>query len=171
VNSWVRSWFERLIEFERLRMERAGMDAGEVTQRVAAFIELYTGFLLEGKTPGQVIKDKPSLARVWDDEPAHQYGRPAAFFHQLQALNASRAWSGVRVPTLAIWGEADFVMHRIDHERLVALVNANVPGTARLLTVPDMDHAMLVTGPNGRPQLPESVVDQIKRFLSSTLGR
>ena len=171
INSWSRSWFERLIEFERLQMERSGMPPGEVTERMAAFIELYTGFLLERKTPTQVISEKPSLARVWDDEPAHQYGRPAVFFHQLQAINASGAWARVRVPTLAIWGEADFVMHRIDHERLVALVNANSPGAARLLTVPGMDHGMRVTGPNGQPELPESVVQAVKRFLSDTLDR
>jgi pimeloyl-ACP methyl ester carboxylesterase len=171
INSWVRSWFERLIEFERLRMERGKLAPGDISERVAAFVELYTGFLLEKKTPADVIKEKPALARVWEDQPAHQYGRPAVFFHQLQALNASRAWSGVRVPTLAIWGEADFVMHRIDHERLVALVNANTPGAAKLLTVPGMDHAMRVTGANGKPVLPESVVDAVKAFLSATLDR
>lgn len=169
INSWVRSWFERLIEFERLRMERSGMAPGEVSERVGALIELYTGFLLEKKTPAQVIREKPFLARIWDDQPAHQYGRPAAFFHQLQAINAARAWSAVRVPTLAIWGEADLVMHRIDHERLVALVNANAPGAARLLTVPAMDHSMRVTGANGRPELPQSVVDDVMKFLSATL--
>ncbi len=171
INSWVRSWFERLIEFERLQMEHSGMLPGEVTERVAALIELYTGFLLEQKTPAQVIKEKPALARVWEDEPAHQYGRPAVFFHQLQAINASRGWAAVRVPTLAIWGEADLVMHRVDHDRLVALVNANVPGAARLLTVPGMDHSMVVTGANGKRPLPESVVDEIKKFLSATLDR
>ena len=171
INSWIRSWLERLIEFERLRMERSGMAAGEVTERIAAYVELYTGFLLEKKTPAQVIKEKPSLSRIWDDQPAHQYGRPAVFFHQLQAINAARAWSSVRVPTLVIWGEADFVMHRIDHERLVALVNANVPGAARLVTVPGMDHSMVVTGASGRPELPESVVQDIKRFLSATLAQ
>lgn len=171
INSWVRSWFERLIEFERLRMERSKVAPGEVSDRVAALVELYTGFLLEKKTPAQVIKEKPALARVWDDQPGHQYGRPAVFFHQLQAINASRAWSNVRVPTLAIWGEADFVMHRIDHERLVALVNANAPGAARLLTVPGMDHAMRVTGPDGKPQLPAPVVDAVKTFLKATLER
>ena len=170
INSWMRSWFERLIEFERLRMERSRIAPGEVAERVALLIELYTGFLLERKTPAQVIKEKPSLARVWDDEPAHQYDRPAVFFHQLQAINASRAWSSVRAPTLAIWGEADFVMHRVDHERLVALVNGNAPGAARLLTVPGMDHGMTVPGANGRPQLPEGVVDEIRTFLSATLG-
>jgi pimeloyl-ACP methyl ester carboxylesterase len=170
INSWVRSWFERLIEFERLRMERSKTAPGDVAERMAALVELYTGFLLERKTPAQVIKEKPSLARVWDDEPAHQYDRPAVFFHQLQAINASRAWSAVRAPTLAIWGEADFVMHRVDHERLVALVNANVPGAARLLTVPGMDHGMTVTGSNGRPQLPQSVVEAVRKFLTTTLG-
>ena len=89
----------------------------------------------------------------------------------LQAINASRAWSRVRVPTLAIWGEADILMHRIDHERLVALVDANASGVARLLTIPGMDHAMRVPGPNGRPELPEVVVEEVKRFLLATLGR
>src|SRR5262245_51496808 len=152
-------------------MERSGMAPGEVAERVAQYIELYSGYLLEKKTPAQVIKAKPSLARVWDDEPEHQYGRPAVFFHQLQAINASRAWSAVRVPTLAIWGEADFVMHRIDHERLVGLVNANAPGAARLVTVPGMDHSMVVTGANGKPHLPDSVVRTVKEFLSATLDR
>jgi pimeloyl-ACP methyl ester carboxylesterase len=170
INSWVRSWFERLIEFERLRMERSTkLTPGEISDRMAALVELYTGFLLEKKTPAQVIKEKPALARVWEDEPAHQYGRPAVFFHQLQAINAARAWSSVKVPTLVIWGEADFVMHRIDHERIVALVNANAPGAAKLVTVPGMDHAMRVTGADGKPQLPESVVDAVKAFLAATL--
>jgi pimeloyl-ACP methyl ester carboxylesterase len=151
-------------------MERSNTAPGDVAERMAALVELYTGFLFERETPAQVIKDKPSLARVWDDEAAHQYDRPAVFFHQLQATNASRAWSGVRAPTLAIWGEADFVMHRVDHERLVALVNANVPGAARLLTVPGMDHGMTVTGSNGRPQLPQAVVEEVRKFLTTTLG-
>jgi hypothetical protein len=60
-------------------------------------------------------------------------------------------------------------MHRVDHERLVALVNANAPGAARLLTVPGMDHGMTVPGADGRPQLPQGVVDEIRKFLSATL--
>ncbi|HEX2444298.1 MAG TPA: alpha/beta hydrolase [Vicinamibacterales bacterium] len=171
LNSWVRSWFERLIEFERLRMERSKTSPGDVTQRVSALIELYTGFLLEKKSPAQVIKEKPALAPVWEDEPEHQYGRPAVFFHQLQALNAARAWSAVRVPTLVMWGEGDFVMHRIDHERIVALVNRNSPGAAKLVTIPYMDHSMRVPGAGGSPELPASAVDAVKSFLSATLER
>jgi pimeloyl-ACP methyl ester carboxylesterase len=171
LNSWVRSWFERLIEFERLRMERAKTAPGDVTERMSAFVDLYTGFLIEKKTPAQVIKEKPGLASVWDDEPEHQYGRPAVFFHQLQALNAARAWSAVRVPTLAMWGEDDFVMHRIDHQRIVDLVNRNSPGAAKLVTIPGMDHSMRAPGANGRPELPPSAVDAVKSFLSATLDR
>jgi hypothetical protein len=33
-----------------------------------------------------------------------------------------------------------------------------------------MDHGMTVTGANGRPQLPQGVVDEIRKFLSATLG-
>ena len=35
INSWLRSWFERLIEFERLRMERSTIAPGEVARMVA----------------------------------------------------------------------------------------------------------------------------------------
>jgi pimeloyl-ACP methyl ester carboxylesterase len=170
LNGWVRTWFERLIEFERLRMERAKMAPGDVTERVSALVDLYTGFLIDKKTPAQVIKEKPALASVWEDEPEHQYGRPAVFFHQLQAINAARAWSGVRVPTLAIWGEADFVMHRVDHERIVELVNHNSPAVAKLVTIPGMDHGMRVPG-GGCPELPASAVDAVKSFLTATLDK
>jgi pimeloyl-ACP methyl ester carboxylesterase len=171
LNSWVRSWFERLIEFERLRMELAKTAPGDVTERVSALVDLYTGFLIDKKTPAQVIKEKPALASVWEDEPEHQYGRPAVFFHQLQAINAARGWSGVRVPTLAMWGEADIVMHRIDHERIVELVNRNSPGAAKLVTIPGMDHGLRVPGAGGRPELPASAVDAVKAFLSATLDK
>jgi hypothetical protein len=45
-----------------------------------------------------------------------------------------------------------------------------LPGAARLLTVPRMDHGMTVPGPDGRPQLPQGVVDEIGKFRSATLG-
>ncbi len=164
LNSWVRSWYERLIEFERLQLEAQRTPAADVTTRVLALSELYTLFLLQKKTPREVLAARPGLAAVWDDGPEHQYGRSAAFHHQLAALNPARAWSAVNVPTLAIWSEQDIVMHRRDHERLIALVNANAPGAGRLITAPG-DHGMATTDANGRRALPEAVPAAVLTFL------
>jgi pimeloyl-ACP methyl ester carboxylesterase len=102
---------------------------------------------------------------VWTDAPEHQYGRPARFHHQQQRLNAAGAWSTVEVPTLAMWSDADLVMHRIDHERLVALVNRNRPGIAHLVVVPGGDHGLAARAADGRPMLPPMVFTTIQRFL------
>jgi len=164
LNSWVRSWYERLIEFERLRLESDRVPPADVTARVLALSELYTSFLLQKKIPRDIVTAKPELAAVWDDGPEHQYGRNAAFHHQLAALNPARGWSAVNVPTLAVWSEQDIVMHRHDHERLVALVNANAPGKGRLVTAPG-DHGMAARGADGRRVLPEAVPAAVFTFL------
>ena len=61
------------------------------------------------------------------DDDEHLYGRPVAFYQQLQQLNLEREWSQVRVPVLAMHSEYDWIMSRDDHERIVALVNGNIP--------------------------------------------
>lgn len=164
INSWSRSWYERLIEFERLRLEGEKLSPSEVTDRIRALAELYTLYLLQKKTPADAIRERPQLAKVWQDEPAHQYGRSAAFHHQLAELNPAAGWSKVRVPTLVVWSEQDIVMHRQDHERIVAMVNANAAGAARLVTAPG-DHGMATRGADGARVLPAAVTSAVKQFL------
>jgi len=50
------------------------------------------------------------------------------------------AWDAVRVPTLVLWGEYDWIMARADQERIVEIVNANTPGLAQLAIIPGMNH-------------------------------
>jgi alpha-beta hydrolase superfamily lysophospholipase len=165
LNSWVRTWMERLLEFERLQAEASGTNAAEVSERQSKLAEFYVLFLEQQKTPRQIIALRPELAGVWNDAPEHQYGRSARFHHQLHRINAARAWSTVSVPTLAMWSDADIVMHRVDHERLVALVNRNRPGAAELVIVPGGDHGLAARGADGRPQLPAIVPAKIQTFL------
>src|SRR5439155_1088389 len=79
------------------------------------FETLYHLYLIDGLTPGEAIRRKPALKPRWYDAPDGQYGRPAAFFQQLQRLNLAEAWSHVAVPTLAIHGEYDWIMSGDDH--------------------------------------------------------
>jgi pimeloyl-ACP methyl ester carboxylesterase len=123
--------------------------------------------LEQGKTPAQAVAERSDLASAWTEGPADQYGRPIAFMQQLQQLTPDQLWRDVDKPTLAIWGEADIVMHREDHERVVRLVNARRAGAARLVTVPGMDHGMLAPGPSGQRTLPAAAVGEVKQFLNA----
>lgn len=165
INSWTRTWLERLIEFERLQLEAAGRSPSEVSTRVRKLAELYVMMLEQGKTPGEAITERPHLADVWHDEPAHQYGRSARFHQQLQAIDPGGAWSTVRVPTLVMWSDADLVMHRWDHERLVALVNKNQPGAASLVIVPGGDHGLTARDARGTRSVPDVAPRAILEFL------
>jgi len=165
INSWSRTWLERLIEFERLRLEASALRPGEVSAQVRKLIAFYAMFLEQRKTPAQVIKERPELASVWSDEPGHQYGRPAVFHHQLQAIDPGSAWESVSVPTLVMWSDADIVMHKGDHERIVAMVNKNRAGAASLVVVPGGDHGLAARGADGKAFLPESAARAIVEFL------
>ena len=170
INSWARTWMERLIEFERLRLEASGMTPGDVSERMRQLTLLYALFLEGRQTPEAVLAEHPSLAAAWDDEPRHQYGRSAQFHHQLGAINPGRAWHTVSVPTLVMWSDADIVMHRSDHERIAALVNRNRPGAARLVIVPGADHGLGLRGADGRRTMPEIAPRAVLDFLR-TLAR
>ena len=171
LNSWVRTWMERLLEFERLQAEAAGVAAAEVSTRQRKLAEFYGLFLEQQKTPRQVIAERPELASVWTDTLEHQYGRSARFHHQLQRINAAAGWSRVAAPTLVMWGDADLVMHRTDHERIVALVNRNRANAAELVVVPGADHGLAARDASGRPHLPAMVTDTIRRFLDRLRDR
>jgi pimeloyl-ACP methyl ester carboxylesterase len=166
MSSWARTWFERLLEFERLRLVGEGTDPALLAQRMRQYSQLYATYLNERLTPGEVIARHPALTAVWDGSGTHQYGRPAQFFHQLQALNLEHAWSQVSVPTLVMWGDKDIAMHRIDHERIVSLVNANKPGAALLKIVADGGHDLAVNG-----QVPRDVLDAIAGWLGRIAGQ
>jgi hypothetical protein len=46
---------------------------------------------IRGMTPGEILAQHPDWKPFWYDAPDGQYGRPAAFCQQLQALNLGEA--------------------------------------------------------------------------------
>jgi pimeloyl-ACP methyl ester carboxylesterase len=172
VGGWSKTWFEHMIELERRRLALEGRAPGTVTAELKRLAQFHAAYLLERRTPAQVIAAHPELKPVWYDEPEHQYGRPAAFYHQLQALDLAAAWSKVDARALIVWGEYDWIMSRDDQTMIVDLVNARRPGAARLLTVPAMDHSFS-THPNakaandrmGAGEYPMAAGAEILRFI------
>jgi pimeloyl-ACP methyl ester carboxylesterase len=133
-----------MMEIERRRLTLSGKKPAEVNDAMSGFAQLYTDYLIHGKTPGQAIMERPELKPLWYDEPAHQYGRPAAFYTQLQGLNFEEAWSKVSVPTLIVAGEYDWIMSQDDYDIMSALVNRNSPGAATLVRWPRASHELVL---------------------------
>jgi pimeloyl-ACP methyl ester carboxylesterase len=142
VGGWVKTWFEHMLEIERRRFALMGKLPGEVTDQMKRAVGLYYDWLIRNKSVEQILKENPNLAELWPEEKdlAHLYGRPLAFYQQLQNLNLAAAWSRVKVPTLVLHGEFDWIMGREDHELIAQYVNANRPGAARFVEVPEMGH-------------------------------
>ena len=53
---------------------------------------------------------------------------------------ARGAWSKVSVPVLALHGQYDWIMSRDDPERIVELVNHQLPGAAKFVELPATGH-------------------------------
>ena len=98
--------------------------------------------LIKEKSVAHLLSENPELAELWPEgkDHAHLYGRPLAFYRQLQKLNLAAAWARVKAPTLVLHGQFDWIMSREDHELIAQYVNANQPRAARFIEVPDMGH-------------------------------
>ena len=135
-----RTWGEHILGHERRRLTLSGKPPAAVNASMRGFVDFYSLYLDSGLTPGEVLARRPDLKAVWYDAPDHQYGRHARYFQEVQAQNVEAAWDAVRVPTLVLWGEYDWIMGRADQERIVEIVNAHTPGLAQLVVVPGMNH-------------------------------
>jgi pimeloyl-ACP methyl ester carboxylesterase len=103
---------------------------------------------------------------LWYDAPDGQYGRPAAFYQQLQALNLGEAWQNVNVPVLVMRGTADVIMSDADARTLAQNVNRTHPGMARYVEIKGGDHLLAVNG-----KLSDVVVPTMLNWMRDLLVR
>jgi pimeloyl-ACP methyl ester carboxylesterase len=144
--SWGRTWYEHMLDAERKRLAEARKSPGQINEAVKAFAEFYLEYLVRGRTPGEIVRLRPEWKSLWYDAADGQYGRPAAFYQQLQAANLGRAWERVSAPVLVIRGSEDEYMSRADSEAIAESVNRLHPGRARYLEIEGMTHGFSVRG-------------------------
>jgi pimeloyl-ACP methyl ester carboxylesterase len=141
VGGWAKTWFEHMLEIERRRFGLIGKKPAEVTEMMKRAATLYYEWLIKDRPVDDILKEQPQLADLWPEgkDHAHLYGRPLAFYQQLQKLNLAAAWSRVAAPAYALHGEFDWIMSREDHQLIAAYVSAN-GGEAYAYEVPKMGH-------------------------------
>ena len=141
IGGWVKTWFEHMLEIERHRFALMGKSPGEVNDRMNGTATLYHEWLIEGRSLDDILKEQPQLADLWPEgkDHTHLYGRPLAFYQQLQKLNLGVAWSRVKVPTYVLRGAFDWIMSREDSELISTYVNKN-GDLASFYEIPDTGH-------------------------------
>jgi pimeloyl-ACP methyl ester carboxylesterase len=137
---WIKTWYEHMLEIERRRLTLAGHGASELNTLIKRAEEFYSGYLLDRLSPRELFARRAEFNSLWEGDPEHQYGRPVAYYQQLQDLNLMAAWSGVKAPLLALHGEFDWIMSAGDMEIMVGLVNHNLPGGAEMVEMPATGH-------------------------------
>jgi len=142
------TYLERMINFDRLYLERSGRYApekihDEMIKRIA-FHQLY---LLGRKIPEQVVAERPALAGLWQtirggaEAPPH-YGRPYAWHWQAAQKNFLDAWTKIDAPVLVAYAEFDQFEPLQSHKVIVDTVNRLRPGTAQLVVLDNIDHSL-----------------------------
>lgn len=163
VSSWGRTWYEHMLELERVRLSReTTMTAADMNSALKKFTDFYSLYLIRKMTPGEILRQHADWASLWYDEPDSQYGRPAAFYQQLQDLNLGQAWSAVKAPVLVLRGSSDSIMSFNDSVAIADIVNRSNPGHAEFVAVPGADHLLSVQG-----KLAESVVPKLLNWMKA----
>jgi pimeloyl-ACP methyl ester carboxylesterase len=137
---YTRTWLEHMLDIERRRLTFSGKTPAEVGSAMRGFAGFYDRVLNGGLTPAQAIGARPEWKALWYDEPEHQYGRPIRYYQQLQRLDVEDAWHQVKVPTLVVWGEYDWIMGRDESERAVAIVRSRDPKLVTYAVRAGMNH-------------------------------
>lgn len=142
-SSWGRTWYEHMLELERGSLVReASLTPTQIDEAMKNLAAFYRSYLIEGKTPGEVLKEHPEWKPLWHDEPNGQYGRPAAFYQQLQALNLGKVWQEVSAPVLVMHGTSDTIMSRADSIAIANSVNRAHPSHAEFVEIEGADHLL-----------------------------
>jgi pimeloyl-ACP methyl ester carboxylesterase len=141
VGGWVKTWFEHMLEIERRRFGLMGKSPGEVNDRMKGAATLYHEWLIKDRTLDDIVKEQPQLGELWPEgkDHGHLYGRPLAFYEQLQKLNLADAWSRVKAPTYVLRGVFDWIMSREDSELIAMYVNRN-GDLASFYEIPNTGH-------------------------------
>lgn len=139
--TFYRSWFEHMLEIERRIKTMQGLSQSEINKKIVqAYIPLYYGMLIEKKSYGELIAENALLSDFNYHGSEYMYGRPVAYYHQVQDFNFAGEWSKVAVPVRIRWGTNDWIMSEADNDMIVDALAAAGNDNVTLVKYPGLDH-------------------------------
>lgn len=138
------TYFERMLQFDRIGFERSGMDPREIDDRMRRHAEFHVEYLLRGKDPADIAAERPELSDVWahmrgTGEGVH-YGRPYAWHRQAAMNSFLQAWVDFGGDALVLFHEYDQFEYGEGHRLIVDTLNRLRPGSATLTVLPKTGH-------------------------------
>ncbi|NAS12519.1 alpha/beta fold hydrolase [Poritiphilus flavus] len=139
--TFFKTWFEHMLEIERRIRVFQGDTESEIVQKMNNYyIPLYYGMLIEKKTYQEVVNAYPALEEYNYHGPRHMYGRPMAYYHQLQDHDLAGAWEKVSVPVRILRGTNDWIMSAFDNHMIMDVLERNGHKDHVLVEYPGLDH-------------------------------
>lgn len=139
--TYLKTWFEHMLEIERRILAMKGNSQAKISQKMReSYIPLYHGMLNLKQNYQQVIDRYPAIAADNYHGPHHMYGRPMAFYHQLNEFDIPGQWEQVKVPVRIRWGTHDWIMTESDNDMIINILKTNGHKDHELLKVDGLDH-------------------------------
>jgi len=140
--TWIRTWFEHIIDQERRIMNYLNTDASEINKKMNLSGEFHSEYLIEQKDPKSILREKPYLKEVWHSNSfTHHFGdRSIEYFQQMNHADIAGSWDKVGAYTLVVYNEYDWMISEEDHQILYEMVSKSNPGKAKFVKVPNTDH-------------------------------
>lgn len=176
-----RTWFERILTFERNHRELGGVPGERINREmreVAAFLHAY---LIEGKSPAAIASENATLGETWKKltgtEGDTHYGRPVEFHQQAQQQDWTGAWARFDAPALVLFGEYDWFEDAGGHALIERIVRRRHPEHTRFQVIPRTDHHFTryarpedAVSETGGMADEGPAVNEILNWLRSTIG-
>ncbi len=124
--TFFKTWFEHMLEIERRILQFQGNSESEIVEKLNKYyIPLYYGMLIQKKTYQEVIDEYPALSEFNYHSPEHMYGRPVAYYQQLQNFDLAGQWEKIKVPVRILRGTNDWIMSSFDNQMIVEVLKKN----------------------------------------------
>lgn len=136
----VLTWIEYEYINTRRQLTLAGASPADISATMLLKTQCMDRAMVRDEPVADVIAATPDCANVLVF-PASQ-----AYMRQLTALNIAAPWTTLSAPALLIYGTADFVTDREEHQQIVDIINAAHPGHATLAVIEGMEHALTQGG-------------------------
>jgi dienelactone hydrolase len=139
-----RTWFERMLAFERNRRELSSMPADRINREMKEISAFLHHYLIAAQSPMSIANEHRDLAGAWKllagtDGETH-YGRPIAFHQQAQQQDWTGAWARLDAPTFVLFGAFDWFEDAGGHALIERIVRRRHSDHTHFRVLPGTDH-------------------------------
>ncbi|MCL6267399.1 alpha/beta fold hydrolase [Flagellimonas myxillae] len=139
--TFYKTWFEHMLEIERRILQFQGNTESQITEKMNKYyFPLYYGMMVQKKSYQDVVDENPALADYNYHSPAHMYGRPVAYYQQLQEFDLAGQWEKIKVPVRILRGTHDWIMSAFDNHMIMEVLKRNGHTDHLLHEYPGLDH-------------------------------